>query len=94
MLLNSIMEIGKKWSDIAKKLVGRTENSVKNRFISLMNKEKSLLSLEEEINDLPNEDSIDSQTSDDIEEAAVIKSLIYSMEREAGGIIIKKATFH
>lgn len=58
-----------------------------------MNKEKSLLSLEEEINDLPNEDSIDSQTSDDIEEAAVIKSLIYSMEREAGGIIINKTTF-
>jgi len=50
-----------------------------------MNKEKSTLSLEEESNNLPNDDSIDSQTSDDIEETALIKSLIYSMEKEAGG---------
>ena len=87
------MDIGKKWSDIAKRLVGRTENSVKNRFISLMNKEKSLLSLEEESNNLPNDESIDSQTSDDIEENALIKSLIFTMEKESGGFILKLMKF-
>lgn len=82
-LLNSILEIGKKWSDIAKKLAGRTENSVKNRFISLINKEKSLLTpSENDKYDMPNDDSIDSQTSDDIEENSIVKSLILQLEKE------------
>lgn len=77
------MEVGKKWSDIAKKLSGRTENSVKNRFISLMNKEKSQINIEEEGNDLPDDNSIDSETSDDIEETALINSLIFNMEQSS-----------
>ena len=35
-----VKEIGKKWSEIAKKLLGRTENGVKNRFNSLIKKVK------------------------------------------------------
>ena len=31
-------EFGKKWSEIARKLHGRTENGVKNRFNSMMKK--------------------------------------------------------
>ena len=34
------LEIGCKWSNIAKILKGRTENSVKNRFKSLIKKER------------------------------------------------------
>jgi len=39
-LLNISLQIGMKWSNIAKKLTGRTENAVKNRFKSLIKKEK------------------------------------------------------
>jgi hypothetical protein len=33
-----VLVLGKKWSEISKRLDGRTENSVKNRFNSLMKK--------------------------------------------------------
>ena len=46
LLLNEFLQKGKKWSEIAKKLPGRTENSVKNRWISLLRKYKSDLTLE------------------------------------------------
>ncbi len=36
------MLIGCKWSTIAKKLKGRTENSVKNRYKSLIKKERKV----------------------------------------------------
>lgn len=39
-ILQRVLEVGKKWSDISKYLSGRNENSVKNRFFSLIKKEK------------------------------------------------------
>lgn len=40
-LLKLIVEKGKKWSDVSKELrSNRTENNVKNRFNSIMKKEK------------------------------------------------------
>ena len=39
-ILQRVLEVGKKWSDISKCLSGRNENSVKNRFFSLVKKEK------------------------------------------------------
>lgn len=36
------MEKGKKWSEIARALEGRNENAVKNRFNSLLKREKFL----------------------------------------------------
>ena len=39
---NLVLEKGKKWSEIAKILNGRNENSVKNRFNSILKKEKGL----------------------------------------------------
>jgi hypothetical protein len=40
--MESSLNIGCKWSNIAKKLKGRTENSVKNRFKSLIKKERKV----------------------------------------------------
>jgi len=39
-LLECIEEVGKKWSQVAKRLPGRTENSIKNRYNSLIRIEK------------------------------------------------------
>jgi len=39
-LVETVLVIGKKWSQVSKFLKGRTENSVKNRYSSLMKKEK------------------------------------------------------
>ncbi len=39
-LIEIALDIGTKWSTIAKRLTGRTENAVKNRFKSLIKKEK------------------------------------------------------
>lgn len=38
IILNNVLKKGKRWSYIAKKLEGRTENQVKNRYKSLINK--------------------------------------------------------
>ena len=38
VILNNVLKKGKRWSYIARKLEGRTENQVKNRFKSLINK--------------------------------------------------------
>ena len=46
ILLKEFLVKGKKWSEIAKKLPGRTENSVKNRWVSLLKKYKSEKPLE------------------------------------------------
>lgn len=45
-LLNLYLELGRKWSEIAKRLCDRTENSVKNRWNSLLKKYKSELDIE------------------------------------------------
>lgn len=50
-LLTLFLERGKKWAEIAKKLGGRTENNVKNRWISLMRKYKSEFNAEGGIED-------------------------------------------
>jgi len=42
ILLKEFLSIGKKWSNIAKKLNGRTENAIKNRFALLLEKKSSL----------------------------------------------------
>jgi len=39
-LLERIEEVGKKWSQVAKKLPGRTENSIKNRYNSIIRIER------------------------------------------------------
>lgn len=44
-------ETGKKWSEISKKIVGRTENAVKNRYNSIMKKEKKLMKTSDNLND-------------------------------------------
>lgn len=38
VILNNVLKKGKRWSYIARKLEGRTENQVKNRYKSLINK--------------------------------------------------------
>ena len=50
--MESVLEIGKKWSIIAKKFLGkRTEHMVKNRFNSLLRKykEKGRVSREDQV---------------------------------------------
>lgn len=42
VLLKEFLTIGKKWSHIAKKLNGRTENAIKNRFTLLLDKKAAL----------------------------------------------------
>jgi transcriptional activator Myb len=43
-MLKLIIEKGKKWSDVSKELrSNRTENNVKNRFNSIIKKEKQAL---------------------------------------------------
>lgn len=42
-LLQLALENGLKWSVISKKLTNRTENAVKNRIKSLLNKEKKIV---------------------------------------------------
>lgn len=54
-LLKYYIELGKKWAEIAKRLGGRTENGVKNRWISLIKRHKSDYSL----------DNVDVQTETD-----------------------------
>lgn len=46
LMLQLFLEKGKKWADIAKRLGGRTENNVKNRWISLIRKYKSELNFD------------------------------------------------
>lgn len=41
-LLKEFVKLGKRWSEIAKKLQGRTENAVKNRFNLLMMKQEKV----------------------------------------------------
>lgn len=45
-LLESFIQLGKKWAEIAKRVGKRTENCVKNRWVSLMKKYKKELGLE------------------------------------------------
>lgn len=56
-LLKYFTEKGKKWAEIAKRLGGRTENNVKNRWISLMRKYKSELNIDS--NEIENENEED-----------------------------------
>ena len=42
ILLKEFLSIGKKWSNIAKKLNGRTENAIKNRFTLLLDKKSNI----------------------------------------------------
>ena len=49
-LLKSYLEIGRKWSELAKKMKNRTENTVKNRWKSLMKKFKSIVCPENLVN--------------------------------------------
>lgn len=51
-LLKSYLELGCKWSEIAKKLRNRTENTVKNRWKSLMKRFKSMVCLDN-LNNMP-----------------------------------------
>ena len=51
LMLRFFLEKGKKWAEIAKKLGGRTENNVKNRWISLIRKYKSELNFDESLVD-------------------------------------------
>jgi hypothetical protein len=50
-LLEVALENGLRWSVISKKLSNRTENAVKNRINSLLNKEKKIVLIFENIYD-------------------------------------------
>lgn len=56
-MLNLFLEKGKKWAEIAKRLGGRTENNVKNRWVSLIRKYKSELEIHESDSNHENDDS-------------------------------------
>lgn len=75
-LLKELSQRGKKWSEIAKTLPGRTENSVKNRWISLLRKYKleGNPELAKGGENLSSEDSLNTE---------IIKSLIESKEKLA-----------
>ena len=40
LLMKLVLNLGKKWSELSKQLPGRNENAVKNRFFSLLRKER------------------------------------------------------
>lgn len=46
IILQGVLELGKKWAEISKRLEGRTENSIKNRWISLIKRNKSEFKVE------------------------------------------------
>lgn len=48
-MLQLSLEEGLRWSNISKKLKNRTENQVKNRFKSLINKERKIIHIPTEI---------------------------------------------
>lgn len=50
LILKKVLNIGKKWSEISKSLPGRNENSVKNRFFSLLKKEKKKNTVSDQTN--------------------------------------------
>ncbi|KRX10455.1 Homeodomain protein [Pseudocohnilembus persalinus] len=75
-LLKLILTKGKKWSDVSKSLrSSRTENSVKNRYNSLLKREKQVISQEK-----LEQDEINSDTHTSLSETTLIKSLIEKYE--------------
>eukprot|EP00331_Platyophrya_macrostoma_P019509 CAMPEP_0176470240 /NCGR_PEP_ID=MMETSP0127-20121128/40333_1 /TAXON_ID=938130 /ORGANISM="Platyophrya macrostoma, Strain WH" /LENGTH=524 /DNA_ID=CAMNT_0017864487 /DNA_START=30 /DNA_END=1604 /DNA_ORIENTATION=+ len=71
-ILREILQIGKKWDEIAKLLPGRTETSIKNRYISLLKKYKSALQVEG-MTDFKDEEALDIQ---------IMRTLIELKERD------------
>ncbi|CAG9314498.1 MYBL2_1 [Blepharisma stoltei] len=52
LLMKQKLEVGKKWCSIAKRMPGRTENSVKNRWNSLIKAAKKIKELDNTADDL------------------------------------------
>lgn len=74
-LLNLLLELGKKWAEIAKRLGGRTENNVKNRWISLLRRYKVHLE-----NNLP---SIDLDDNTDCIEKNFARAILQAKQSES-----------
>jgi len=73
-LMKLVLNVGKKWSEISKLLPGRNENAVKNRFFSLLRKEKKKQNLGKSQNDGTN--ASDYEGFSNSEEVALINSIL------------------
>ena len=74
-------DTGKKWSEISRKMKGRTENAVKNRYNSIMKKEKK--KMRKNLENI-NETSFNSNTSlpsEDVERE-IMKTLLVKKEKK------------
>lgn len=65
IILEEYQKIGKRWSEIAKKLNGRPENAVKNRFYSHIKRKILKEEEENEKNELENENENENEDNDD-----------------------------
>ena len=72
--MRMVLNMGKKWSEISKLLPGRNENAVKNRFFSLLRKEKKRQNLSKSQNDGTN--ASDYEGFSNSEEVGLINSIL------------------
>lgn len=78
-MLQLVKNLGKKWSEISKQLPGRNENSVKNRFFSLLRKEKK----KQQISLFQNNDNLSvDDCQDDSKELMYINNILQDINQK------------